>query len=184
MAPNRSPVASVTPRSGSKTPASSAPLVSSATSALSSQPVVQRTEDTLYQVQKPAPPIDPSPPASTLPPTGLTPGLTNNSTHVRNGVDVVARRIDVAAEGVQGMTSFACGLLGVWPVVKLLKFFGGKGAERGEESPRIQAKQLETHAEDDLDGFSNHQEEDAMGNKAPPPYHHSWTQDLDDKGVR
>ncbi|KAG9023205.1 hypothetical protein FS837_005909 [Tulasnella sp. UAMH 9824] len=178
MAPNLPPVASVTRRSGSKTPVSSAPLVSSPTSALRSQPGVQRTQDTFYQVQKPAPPIDPS---VSTPPTGLTPGLTNN-THVRNGVDVVAQRIDVAAEGVQGMTSFAYGFLNKWPVVDLVRLFGGKGAEGEEEPPRIQAKQLENIV-DDPDVLKSHQEEDAMGNKAPPPYHHTWTHDLDDKGV-
>lgn len=68
------------------------------------------------------------------------------------------------------MTSFACGLFGVWPLVKLVKLLGGSRTEGEEDPSQGQVKLVENNAEDDVDGLQGLQERDAMGNKAPPPY--------------
>ncbi|KAG8961067.1 hypothetical protein FRC00_013320 [Tulasnella sp. 408] len=159
----------------SKTPAPRAPPISNPTSAPRSQPRAQRTRDPLDQVQTPTPPVDDA--VTTPPPTQLTPAPTNKP-HVQSGAAFV-ERIHGAKEGVQDTMSFACGLFSVWPLEKLVRFFGGKATEGAVVPPRTQTKQPKNDTEDD--GPQGQQEEDAMGNKAPPPYPQSWAQDSDGK---
>ncbi|KIO29279.1 hypothetical protein M407DRAFT_21670 [Tulasnella calospora MUT 4182] len=160
MAPNRPSVANVSSRFNSINPPSSASVVPDQTSALRSQPAVQRTKDTFDQVQQPVPPAgSPDPPYSTRP----TLGLTNNTR--ADPVSYVRRRdVESAIQGVQGMRTSACGLLGVWPLEKLVRLFGGR---RNEGAPQPEPKQVEKNAEAALDAL---QAVDMMDDMVPPPY--------------